>query len=56
MLVAIIIAHLPALWKKAPAPKRYRNTLISILLSLALVAAGVSLLQPNRWLSVVGLF
>ncbi len=56
MLVAVILAHLPALWKKQPDTLRYRNTLFALLAALILVALGVSLLPGNRWLKITGLF
>lgn len=56
MLVAILVAHLPAMWKKADAQKRHRNTLVAVLVSLLLVVVGVSLLSGNRWLTIFGLF
>jgi heme A synthase len=55
MLVAVLVAHLPAMWKKAEPQKRLRNTLAAVLGSLVLVIVGVSLLQPNRWLVIFGL-
>ena len=56
MLVAVAITHLPAMWKKAPADRRQRNTLIAIAASLLLVLLGVALLPGNRWLTITGLF
>ncbi len=56
MLAAVIVAHLPAMWKKAEAQKRLRNTLAAVIGSLVLVALGVSMLQPNRWLVIFGLW
>jgi hypothetical protein len=55
MFLAVIVAHLPAMWKKADPQKRQRNTLAAIIGSLVLVVLGVSLLQPNRWLVIFGL-
>ena len=55
MLVAVIVAHLPAMWKKAESQKRLRNTLAAVVGSLVLVVLGVSLLQPNRWFVIFGL-
>jgi hypothetical protein len=48
MLVAAVVAHLPARWKSAPAPIRHRNALLGILVSLLLVVAGVAVL-PGGW-------
>jgi hypothetical protein len=55
MLVAVIVAHLPSMWKKAETQKRLRNTLAAVVGSLLLVVLGVSLLQPNRWFVIFGL-
>jgi len=55
MLVAVVVAHLPAMWKKAGTQVRLRNTLLAVIGSLLLVVLGVSLLQPNRWLVIFGL-
>jgi hypothetical protein len=56
MLVAVIVAHLPSMWKKLPDEKRYRNSLIAVIAALVLVILGVSLLPGNRWLTISGLF
>jgi hypothetical protein len=49
MIIAAVVAHLPAVWKNKPAAVRYRNGLIVILVSLLLVVAGVFALNGNRW-------
>ncbi len=49
MLLAVLAAHSPALWKKAADDVRYRNTLLAIVGALALVFVGVALL-PQGWL------
>lgn len=54
MLVAVIVAHLPALWKKRDDQTRYRNGLVAILVSILLVVAGVFALPGNRWLTISG--
>jgi hypothetical protein len=56
MLAAVIVAHRPAIWKKADPQKRLRNTLAAVAGSLVLVVLGVSMLQPNRWLVIFGLW
>jgi hypothetical protein len=48
MLVAAVVAHLPARWKSAPGPVRHRNALLAILVSLLLDIAGVAVL-PGGW-------
>ncbi len=50
MLVAVVAAHLPTRWKDKPAPLRTRNTLIAVVVSLALVVVGVFTLIGNRWI------
>lgn len=42
MLVAVIIAHLPAAWKKLPDQARTRNTLIAVIAALIFIAIGIS--------------
>ena len=41
MVVALIVAHLPALWKKAPDNIRTRNTLIAVVVSLLIIFLGI---------------
>ncbi len=48
MILALVVAHLPARWKEAPAEIRFRNTLLAILISLILVILGVFVL-PGGW-------
>lgn len=55
MLLAVIAAHLPALWKKRADYTRYAYGLAMILLALGLVLAGVAVLPGNRWLTITGL-
>ncbi len=54
MLVAVIVAHLPAMWKQRDNQTRYRNGLIAVLVSILLVVAGVFALPGNRWLTISG--
>lgn len=54
MLVAVIVAHLPAMWKKRDDQTRYRNGLVAILVSILLVVVGVFTLPGNRWLAISG--
>ncbi len=56
MLAAVVVAHLPSMWKKLDDEKRYRNSLAAIIVSLILVVLGVTLLPGSRWLAVTGLF
>ncbi len=56
MLIAVVVGHLPAMWKKLDDQKRYRNGLIAILAALLLIFIGVSTLSGNRWLTITGLF
>ncbi len=55
MLAAVVVAHLPAMWKKKDDVTRYRNGLIAVSVALLLVIVGVSLLPGNRWLTISGL-
>jgi uncharacterized membrane protein YecN with MAPEG domain len=48
MLVAVAVAHLPSMRKKATGRAKYVNGLIAVLGSLLLIGLGVSLL-PGGW-------
>jgi hypothetical protein len=48
MLLALVVAHLPARWKKAADGVRFRAGLLATVGSLALVVVGVALL-PQGW-------
>jgi hypothetical protein len=48
MLVAAVVAHLPARWKKASDKMRFRNALFAVLFALFFVYVGVSRL-PGGW-------
>jgi len=48
MIVAAVVGHLPARWKKAADGIRFRNTLFCILGALLLVYVGVMRL-PGGW-------
>lgn len=48
MILAAIVGHLPARWKKAADDIRFRNTLFCILGALLLVFVGVMRL-PGGW-------
>lgn len=54
MLAAVIVAHLPAMWKNRDDQTRYRNGLAAILISMLLVVVGVFALPGNRWLVISG--
>lgn len=56
MLAAVVIGHMPSVWKKLDDQKRYRNGLLAILAALLLIAIGVMRLPGNRWLTITGLF
>jgi hypothetical protein len=45
MLIAAVVAHLPAMWKKSADNIRFRNTLFCIVGALALVFVGVMRLR-----------
>jgi hypothetical protein len=48
MLVAAVVSHLPARWKKASDRMRFRNALFAVLFALFFVYVGVSRL-PGGW-------
>jgi hypothetical protein len=48
MIVAAVVAHLPAMWKKAEDKIRFRNSLFVILAVLVIVYLGVARL-PGGW-------
>ncbi|MDP1713895.1 MAG: hypothetical protein Q8L41_04040 [Anaerolineales bacterium] len=48
MVLAVVVGHLPARWKKAEDQIRFRNTLFCILGALLLVYVGVMRL-PGGW-------
>lgn len=56
MLSAVVVSHLPAIWKKAGDPARTRNTLLAVLSSALLIFLGVGPLGWTRWLHITGLF
>jgi hypothetical protein len=57
MFLAVIFAHLPAMWKKQTDAIRTRNTLIAVGISLLLVFIGIGPLGGwMRWWHVTGLF
>lgn len=45
MLIAAVVAHLPAMWKKSADNIRFRNTLFCIVGALVLVFVGVTRLR-----------
>ncbi len=44
MILAAVVAHLPGRWKNAESQIRFRNTLFSVVVSILLVIAGLSVL------------
>ena len=48
MIIAAVVAHLPARWKSAADATRFRNSLLAIVVSLVLVYIGVATL-PGGW-------
>lgn len=47
MILAAVVAHLPARWKNTEAKRRFRNTLFAIIGSILLVIVGLTLLPGN---------
>jgi hypothetical protein len=56
MVLAVVVAHLPAMWKSKSDEVRTRNTLIAVSVSLLLVFIGVGLLGWGHWLHITGWF
>lgn len=48
MIIAAVVAHLPARWKNAPDKVRFRNSFVVVLLTAVLIFAGVAVL-PGGW-------
>lgn len=44
MIIAAVVAHLPARWKNADPKRRFRNTLFAIIGSILLVIVGLTVL------------
>jgi hypothetical protein len=49
MLLALAAVHLPMRWRNAPDAVRFRNTLISFVVSLVLIFVGVAIV--NGWVA-----
>jgi Flp pilus assembly pilin Flp len=57
MFLAVVVAHLPAMWKNKSDAVRTRNTLIAVVVSLLLVFTGIGPLGGwTRWWHIRGLF
>jgi hypothetical protein len=53
MIVAVIVAHLPAMWKKSSDNIRTRNTLIAVIVSLLIIFLGIIPLGGwTRWWNI----
>jgi hypothetical protein len=48
MIIAAVVAHLPAIWKKKADNVRYRNNVLVIIGALLLIVAAIAPLG-NRW-------
>jgi hypothetical protein len=48
MTAAAVVAHLPSLWKRSADRVRFRNSLIAVLLAMAIIYLGVARL-PGGW-------
>lgn len=48
MVVAVIVSHLPARWKQASDPIRFRNTLFAFLAALVIIFIAIAAL-PQGW-------
>lgn len=57
MFLAVLVAHLPAAWKKKADDVRTRNTLIAVIVALLLVFAGIAPIGGwMRWWHITGWF
>jgi hypothetical protein len=57
MIMAVMVAHLPAIWKNKADAVRTRNTLIAVSVSLLIVFIGILPLGGwIRWWHITGLF
>jgi uncharacterized membrane protein YfhO len=57
MLLAVVAAHLPRMWKNLEDTKRYRNAFLAVLVALLLVFAGIAPIGGwTRWWHITGLF
>ena len=45
MILVAVLAHMPARWKEEAAPKRYKNSLIVLLIIVVLIYLGVLVLD-----------
>lgn len=48
LILAVIVGHLPARWKKADDKTRFRNSFLAVLVAMLLIFAGVATL-PGGW-------
>lgn len=49
MILAVVVAHLPAAWKKKDDRVRYRNGLLVLISVIVLIVLGIAVLPGNRW-------
>jgi len=49
MLIAVIIAHMTARWKKLDGPTRARKSFLALLLAAVFIFVGVMRLPGNGW-------
>ncbi|NUM45569.1 MAG: hypothetical protein HUU38_12765 [Anaerolineales bacterium] len=48
LILAVIVGHLPARWKKADDKTRFRNSFLAVSVAMLLIFAGVATL-PGGW-------
>ncbi len=48
MVVAVVVAHVPARWRKSEEPAALRNNLLDIAAVLLIIVVGIALL-PQGW-------
>jgi uncharacterized membrane protein YphA (DoxX/SURF4 family) len=49
MILAVVVSHLPAAWKKKEDRIRYRNGLLVLIGVVILIVLGIAVLPGNRW-------
>jgi hypothetical protein len=54
MILAVVVAHLPNVWKKKGDRLRYRNGLLVLIGVAVLIGLGVSVLPGSRWILRMG--
>jgi hypothetical protein len=57
MVIAVVVGHLPAMWKKKDDVTRYRNSLLAVLVALLIIFLAIAPIGGwARWWHITGLF